>query len=280
MVHTPIGRERDPRYNRNAIVDRRQFERELFDASGNPTPVMYAFAGRMQMEVGSQGPEAQMAFAESVFNRAAARGHTLDYELRNHGRYSYWPQRQSDPGSSRNPTLVNMITRVCRNGTNISLGATGNDGVNDGINTSSPTVFSAGGERFNVELADRRWHANEFARLIRGVGRFIGDVAGAIGEAVGAVVQGVAEVGRVMLQGLGELLSPRQHSERPQPDHHPERMPPRYAAPRAHQPTHHVELRPRMEEPPRGGWRINLQGAPRSVADNQVDTPPDHTPRV
>jgi hypothetical protein len=181
----------DPRYNKNAIVDRSQFEGQLFDAQGKPTAACYAFAGRMQKEVGGQGPEAQMAFAESVLNRCASRGHRVDYEVRNHAKYSYWPQRQSDPGYSNNKQYIDIIRKVVKNGTNLTCGATGNDGIGDGINTKAPTLYVANGERYSIEAADRNWHRDGFAKLIRGVGKFIGDVAGAIGKVVQGAVRAV-----------------------------------------------------------------------------------------
>jgi hypothetical protein len=42
----------------------------------------------MHNEVGSQGDEAQRAFIESVFNRAASRGQTLDRTMSG----SYYPR--------------------------------------------------------------------------------------------------------------------------------------------------------------------------------------------
>ncbi len=292
MARTPIysgDRQNDPRFNRNAIIDRRQFLSELFDANGNPTRVMYEFCGRMQKEVGGQGPEAQMAFAESVFNRAAARNHTIDYEIRNHGRYSYWPQRQSQPGSSRNQAFIDIITKVCRNGTNLTCGATGNDGVGDGINTTAPTTYVSRGERYSIEHADRNWHANKFASLIRGVGRFIGDVAGAIGQGIAAVANGVVRAGAWVVNQIGSAFSPQQHTQQMPPRHQHMDRPGHQQAGYRHAPyqagpyqpnAHQMDPRQperiaRVDTPPSSGWIVNGTSV---VSHRQSEQPADVRP--
>ncbi|MDX1922637.1 MAG: hypothetical protein SFW65_05880 [Alphaproteobacteria bacterium] len=223
MARHPANR--DPRSNPHAIIDRRQFERELFDAHGRPTPVMFAFAGRMQKEVGAQGTDAQMAWAETVFNRSAARNHTLNYELRNHGNYNYWPRHQPDPGYSNNPAFIEMITKVMRNGTNLSLGATGNASENVGVGRET---FRSRGERFGVETPDSGWWNNRFASLIRGVGRFIGDVASVIGNTIATVATGVVNAGRWVMNRISDMFSPPPpavHPHAPAPPHHPSYVP-------------------------------------------------------
>ena len=284
MARTPIekeGRAGDPRYNQNAIVDRRQFERQLFDASGNPTPTCYAFAGRMKMEVGGQGPNAQMAFAETVLNRCASRSNTVDYEIRNHGKYSYWPKRQSEPGYSNNKQFIDIIRKVVMNGTNLTCGATGNDGVGDGINTSAPTLYVANGERYSIEHFDRKWHANKFASLIRGIGKFIGDVAGAIGQGIAAVAKGVVEVGKWIFGGIGSAISPTHANPHPpktvqdRPVHAGERQP-------AIQPRQ-PELLPRIEPQPSASSRwIFKTSVPRDAPLPTQDpkSKPGHRPQV
>ncbi len=220
MARHPINPS-DPRNNRNAIIDRSQFYNQLFDARGRPTPVMYEFAGRMQKEVGNQGPEAQMAWAETVFNRSASRGHTLSYELRNNGRYSYWPVNQPSPGYSNNPAFIDTISRVCRNGTNLSLGATGN--ASGSVSTGRET-FRSRGERFGVEVGDTGWWNNRFASLIRGVGRFIGDVTSVIGNTVATIATGVVNAGRWGMHRLTDAVTPITPAMQPRvdpPPHHP-----------------------------------------------------------
>jgi len=273
MVHTPIGREHgDPRRNRNAIVDRRQFESQLFDAQGRPTAVMYAFAGRMEKEVGGLGPEARMAWAETVFNRCASRGHTLEYELRNNGRYSYWPRSQPEPGYSRNSEFVNTITNVCRNGTNLSLGATGNASLGVGVGRQT---FSARGERFGVETPDGRWWQEQFGRLIRGVGRFIGDVVGAIGHVVSTVATGIVSAGRWVINGLGSLLAPQQQHtpHRPLVTHHQPRTEPHD---HNHRPLGLVE---RMPQPIPSRWIINGYSGSTPTVNNHLGPSPTRHPR-
>ena len=81
---------------------------------------MAAFAGRMSSEVGSQGPAAQLAFAEEVMNRAMARNQTLMQALTG----SYYPTH--NPGSSHNPALVDAVTKAWKEGTDTIYGATGN----------------------------------------------------------------------------------------------------------------------------------------------------------
>src|SRR5262249_55989335 len=96
-------------------VDRSQFDAQLKDPR-----VMAAFAGRMHSEVGSQGAAAQLAFAEEVMNRAAARNQTLMQALT--GRY--YPTH--NPGSSHDPRYIEAITKAWKEGTDTIHGATGN----------------------------------------------------------------------------------------------------------------------------------------------------------
>ncbi len=245
MARIPVDRENrqgDPRNNRNAIVDRRQFMSQLFDSSGNPTATMYAFAGRMQKEVGAQGPEAQMAWAETVFNRCASRGHTIDYELRNHGNYNYWPAHQPEPGYSNNRQFIDTISKVCRNGTNLSLGATGNASESVGVGRET---FRSRGERFGVETPDTRWWNTRFGNLIRGVGNFIGDVVGAIGQGIANVATGIANGARWVINRIGDALSP---SSQPHPQAHPQPRqqthPPEVPQRRPQIPTNYVQQSP------------------------------------
>lgn len=238
MAHIPITRENrhgDPRNNRNAIVDRSQFMSQLFDRDGNPTATMYAFAGRMQKEVGNQGPEAQMAWAETVCNRCAARGHTIDYELRNHGNYNYWPAHQPEPGRSHDARFLETIARVVRHGTNLSLGATGNASESVGVGRET---FRSRGERFGVETPDTGWWNSRFGNLIKGVGKFIGDVAGAIGQGIATVATGIVNGARWVINRIGDALSPSHPHQQPHP--HQQQVPQR----RPQIPTNYVPQSP------------------------------------
>jgi len=141
-------------------MDRSQFDAQLKDPR-----VMAAFAGRMASEVGTQGPAAQLAFAEEVMNRAAAGNKPLMQALSG----SYYPT--PNPGSSHNPKYIAAITKAWQEGTDTTHGATGNAsgtvgfGVRGGYYDSSHhwvspnQTASIGGERFGYEQADlkRGW---------------------------------------------------------------------------------------------------------------------------
>ena len=273
MARIPEGRE-DHRNNRNAIVDRRSFESQLFDAQGRPTPVMYAFCARMEKEAGNLDREGRIAWAETVFNRCSSRRHGIDYELRNHGDYNYWPAHQSDPGSLRNQAYVDIIREVLRNGTNLTCGATGNASLSVGVGRET---YRNRGERFGVETPDARWWREQFGGLIRGVGRFVGDIAGAIGDAAVAVVTGVASAGLWVLNGIASAIDPqRQHT----PDRSlatPERFPPRYTRPQQQHADRPVELRERQPQQSLGLWRLNGVGRSDDVAS--LDRPESHPTR-
>lgn len=126
-------------------IDRSQFAEEL----KNPD-VLRAFAGRMRTEVGGQGSTAQIAFAETIFNRAQARNQTLMQTLSGHYFPTVHPERSDDP------RLLQVVNYVFQNGTNITRGATGNASGSVGFG-GGPETFAANGEKFGVEAADRNW---------------------------------------------------------------------------------------------------------------------------
>lgn len=154
-------------------VDRTQFDAQLKDPK-----VMAAFAGRMASEVGSQGPAAQLAFAEEVMNRAASRNQTIMQALT--GRY--YPTH--NPGWSNNPKYVEAITKAWQEGTDTTYGATGNAsgkvgfGVKGGYYDANRQWVSPNqtvrinGERFGYEQVDlnKGWLA-KYQRLKSGGGR-------------------------------------------------------------------------------------------------------------
>ena len=282
MARSPIEKENRIGDPRNAIIDRRQFESQLFDAKGNPTRVMYEFCGRMDKEAGNLGREGQLAWAETLFNRCASRGHTIDYELRNHGRYSYWPKFQPEPGTSNKKSYVDIITEVCRNGTNLTLGATGNASLGVGVGRKTHHVK---GEDFGVETPDNNWWKNKFGSLIRGVGKFIGDIAGAIGQGIAAVAKGVVEVGKWIFKGAGSLFSPQAQAGPPihphgHPPHqmHQDRGHGQAVEPQHHQVNRQPELRPQIPRVETGRWLFNVppQPAPSrtEVPDHKTETRP------
>ena len=151
-------------------IDRSQFNKQLEDPR-----VMAAFAGRMNSEVGSQGKQAQVAFAEEVMNRAASRNQTLMQALSG----SYYPT--SHPGHSNNPEFKDSITKAWKEGTDTIHGATGNASGRVGFGVAgghydankqwvSPNQTARfGGERFGMEQVDlnKGW-AKKYESLKRG----------------------------------------------------------------------------------------------------------------
>ena len=166
----PVSRGADAPEARPGSVDRSQFDAQLKDPR-----VMAAFAGRMSSEVGSQGPAAQLAFAEEVMNRAASRNQTLMQALS--GRY--YPTH--NPGHSNNPKYVEAITKAWKEGTDTTQGATGNASGKVGFGVKgghydanhhwvSPNqTVRIGGERFGYEQVDvnKGW-LKKYAQLKRG----------------------------------------------------------------------------------------------------------------
>ena len=139
-------------------IDRSQFFDELKDMN-----TIRAFAGRMASEVGSQGKDAQVAWAETTYNRAAARKKTLLQTVTG----SYFPT--NDPGSSDNKVFHQIIREVAEKGTNTTNGATGNaSGMvgfgqgktvkkDDGSVWAPGQTAQFGGERFGIEGPDKNW---------------------------------------------------------------------------------------------------------------------------
>jgi hypothetical protein len=114
----------------------------------------------MKSEVGGQGPEAQLAFAEEVMNRAASRGQTLMQALS--GRY--YPT--STPGYSNNPSYLASIDKAHNQGTDITHGATGNASGHVGFGRGGRQTARFGGEKFGQEEVDlRRGWAQKYERL-------------------------------------------------------------------------------------------------------------------
>lgn len=139
-------------------VNRSQFDRELSDPN-----VMAAFAGRMQSEVGSQGPAAQLAWAETVMNRAASRNQTLLQAVT--GRY--YPTHS--PGRSSRQDLIQAITKAWREGTDTTRGSTGNASGSVGFGRGGREVIRISGEKFGYEEVDlnRGW-LQKYQQLISG----------------------------------------------------------------------------------------------------------------
>lgn len=136
-------------------IDRSRFDAELKDPR-----VMAAFAGRLHSEVGSQGAAAHLAFAEKVMNRATSRNQTLMQALSG----SYYPTHH--PGRSNNPKYIEAITKAWKEGTDTTLGATGNASGKVGFGKAGGHYDKQGhwvspnqtvrinGERFGYEQVD------------------------------------------------------------------------------------------------------------------------------
>lgn len=139
--YVPPGNGRYP----PGAINRSQFDRELQDPN-----VMAAFAGRMHTEVGSQGPAAQLAWAETVMNRAASRNQTLLQALT--GRY--YPTHS--PGRSSRQDLIQAITRAWREGTDTTQGSTGNASGSVGFGRGGREIIRINGEKFGMEEVDLR----------------------------------------------------------------------------------------------------------------------------
>jgi hypothetical protein len=132
-------------------LGRERFLDELQDPRIRDRLIAYTRA-----EVYGQGPEAEQAFMETIFNRAAARGQSLRQTLSG----SFFPaithRRAEIPVTeAERARYGNTISSVLA-GSNISNYATGNASGTVGFN-GGPQTFSAGGERFGVEGPDKDW---------------------------------------------------------------------------------------------------------------------------
>lgn len=108
-------------------------------------------------EVGGQGPQAQQAFMETVFNRAAARKKTLADTIYDRG---YFPaithQRMARGVPQQLSQVYSDLYKKVADGSNVSNWATGNASGTVKFN-GGPETFAAAGERFGVEGPDRKW---------------------------------------------------------------------------------------------------------------------------
>ncbi len=139
--------------NSNGIVDRSAFAGELSDPS-----VRNRLFAMTEAEVGGQGPQAQQAFMESVFNRAQSRGQTLSQTLSG----SYFPQQTYDRASALagSPALgakYSGLLGQVSGGSNVANFATGNASGTVGFGALGYQTTSYGGEKFGVEQADLGW---------------------------------------------------------------------------------------------------------------------------
>ncbi len=134
---------------------RQKFGKEL----ENPE-VLNRLYGYTNAEVGNQGPQAQQAFMESIFNRAHARDQTLAETLSG----SYFPQithfRARQPLSEAQQGHYGDIAQNVLGGSNIANYATGNASGTVGF-AGGPRTAGFGGERFGIEGPDARWALNQ-----------------------------------------------------------------------------------------------------------------------
>lgn len=147
-------------------------------------------------EVGNQGPEARQAFMETLFNRATARGQSLEQAINDR---RYYPRVSYRP-ASLGPETINDYTNTLTNvtgGSNLSRYATGNASGRVSFN-GGPHTYAAGGERFGIEGPDLGWHPNATAqRQSAGVASmFTGkDPSQITADDINAVIQGVPQRG-------------------------------------------------------------------------------------
>lgn len=143
-------------------ASRTNFNSEL----SNPAVLNQLYA-MTRAEVGGQGPEAQQAFMESIFNRANSRGMSLEQTL---GDKNYFPQSTFDAAnryaSQANPVTYDDLLSKVREGSNISNYATGNASGTVGF-AGGPMTYASGGERFGIEGPDKAWaqQMQEMARV-------------------------------------------------------------------------------------------------------------------
>lgn len=140
--------------NENAAAIRKKFEPEIMSAA-----VADKFITLMAAEVGGQGEQAQLAFAETVFNRAAATGRSIDSIISDTRYYEPYQTgaidraRQSLDSNAR--VNLNNIIMQAFGGSNITNGATDNASADvaasvkqGGYNAVADSVVDIGGETF------------------------------------------------------------------------------------------------------------------------------------
>ena len=107
-------------------------------------------------EVGGQGPQAQQAFMESIFNRAVARNQPLAKTLSG----DYFPavthQRAMRPVSDAERAAYTPLVSDVLGGSNVAKYATGNASGTVGF-AGGPQTAAYGGERYGGEGPDKGW---------------------------------------------------------------------------------------------------------------------------
>jgi len=133
-------------------IDRSAFAGELADPA-----VRNRLFAMTEAEVGGQGPAAQQAFMETLFNRGSARGMSLSQVMSDRAYFpeSTFTNADRVMGSNLDAKYAGMFGQV-RGGSNISGWATGNASGTVGFG-GGPQTFAAGGERFGIEGMDQGW---------------------------------------------------------------------------------------------------------------------------
>lgn len=152
------------------MIDRTQFANELKDPA-----VRRLFMTMMMAEVGSYGPQARAAWAETVFNRAASQNRSLKTLLA--GQRSYW-QPYRDGGFARaqkalgaNPQLVEKMEQgliEASRGSNYTNGGTHNYQTDDTgmlerkFHADRGSIVNIGGETFYRKRFpnEQKWFEN------------------------------------------------------------------------------------------------------------------------
>ena len=119
--------------------------------------VKNALFGLTHAEVGGQGPQAQQAFMETVFNRAAARNKSLADTINDRAYFPAITHQRAARGAPANMAdhYSGLLDQVS-GGSNVSNFATGNASGTVGF-AGGPQTYAANGERFGVEGPDRKW---------------------------------------------------------------------------------------------------------------------------
>ena len=130
-------------------IDRSSFNAELQDPA-----LRQRLASLAYRETGGQGPQAQQAFVETIFNRAAARGKSLADTIS--GQDGYYPPVSLRPVDPARVSSYGPIVDTVARGSNLSNGATGNASGGVGFNGGQQT-YAANGERFGREGPDKNW---------------------------------------------------------------------------------------------------------------------------
>lgn len=154
-----------PQAGAGGSLDRSSFASELDDPK-----VRSRLLALTEAEVGSQGPEAQQAFMETIFNRAAARKQSLWDTM--HG--SYFPDITHERTASKtgDPSLERKYGDIYKSvygGSNIANYATGNASGTVGF-AGGPKTAEFNGERFGIEGSDKTWAESARSRKDNTIG--------------------------------------------------------------------------------------------------------------